>query len=185
VIETFLFVGVGLALLLTLLWLAGRPVAPPLTPTVEAKLEIEDLFTLHCRYFPQVRQALSPEDLAYLKERASPRIVRQVRAERREVVRRFLVGLKEDFSRLDRLARTVAALSPEISRAQEAERFWLGLRFRILYALVQLKLASGWVSLPQLGRLTELIGSLAAQMERAMAALEQASIEQLRSNLSA
>ena len=184
-IETVLFVGVALVLLLVLLWLAWKPVAPPPPPPVEARLEIEDLFPLHCRHFPRVRQALSSADLAYLRERASPRILRQVRAERRKVARKFLTGLKEDFSRLDRLAATVAALSPEISRAQEAERLWLILRFRVLYGLVGLRLATGSISLPQLGRLTDLIGSLAAQIEAAMATLEEASAEQLRSSLSA
>jgi len=183
VIETILFVGVALMLLLVLLWLAWTPVAPP--PPVEPRLKIEELFPLHCRHFPQVRQALSPADLAYLRGRASARILRQVRAERCEVTRKFLAGLKEDFSRLNRLAATVAALSPEISRAQEAERLRLILRFRILYGLVWLRLATGSISLPQLGRLTDLLGSLAAQIETAMVALAEASAEQLRSGLSA
>lgn len=184
-IETLLFVGVAVVLLLVLLWLASKPVAPPAARAAEAKLEIEDLFPLHCRHFPQVRQALSPADLAYLKGRASPRIGWRVRAERREVTREFLAGLQEDFSRLNRLASSVAALSPEISRAEEAERFWLSLRFRILHALVRLRLVTGSISVPQLGRLTGLIGSLAAQIEAAMAALEPASAEELRSSLSA
>ncbi len=183
-IETLLFAGGALALLLLLLWLALKPVSPP-TPAAEAKLQIEDLFPLHCRHFPQVRQALSSADLAYLKGRASQRILRQVRAERREVTRKFLAGLKEDFLRLDRLARTVAALSPEVSRAQEAERFWLGLRFRILYGFVRLRLEVGSVPVPQLGRLTDLVGSLATQIETAMAALGEASLADLRSSLSA
>lgn len=182
-IETLLFVGVALGLLLVLLWLAWKPVAPPL-PAAEAKLEIEDLFPLHCRHFPQVRQALSSTDRVYLKERASRRILRQVCAERRGVARKFLAGLNEDFRRLNRLAATVAALSPEISRAQEAERLWLNLRFQILYGLVWLRLGTGSISVPQLGRLADLVGGLAAQIEAAMATLEEASFEQLRSSLS-
>jgi hypothetical protein len=185
VIETLLFAGGALALLLVLLWLALKTASAPPVMTADGKLQIEDLFPLHCRHFPQVRQALSSADLDYLKQRASRRILRRVRAERRQVARNFLAGLKEDFWRLDHLAGTVAALSPKVSRTQEAERFWLGLRFRILYGLVLLRLETRSVPVPQLGRLTELIGSLAAQIEAAMAALEEASIARLRSSLSA
>jgi hypothetical protein len=39
--------------------------------------------------------------------------------------------------------------------------------------------------LPQLTRLTELVGNLAAQIEVSMAALEEVSISRLRSSLSA
>jgi len=183
-IETLLFAVAALALLLVLLWLALKPLGAPPAATAEGKLQIEDLFPLHCRHFPQVRQALSSADLDYLKQRASRRILRQVRTERRKVARKFLAGLKEDFWRLDHLARTVATLSPEVSRTLEAERFWLGLRFRILYGLVLLRLETRSVPVPQLGRLTELIGSLAAQIEATMAALEEASIARLRSGLS-
>lgn len=184
-IETLIFAVVALALLLALLWLAWRPASPPPVSAAETKLQIEDLFPLHCRHFPQVRQALSAEDQAFLKGRASRRIQRQSRAERHEVARKFLAGLKEDFSRLERLGRTVAALSPEVSRTLEAERFWLGLRFRTLYRLAWLRLEIGRISVPQLARLTELVGSLAAQIESAMAGLEEASVMRLRSSLSA
>jgi hypothetical protein len=186
-IATLAFVGLAIVLLLALIWLVRTPAPAPAPPISgpEAKLQIEDLFSLNCRHFPQVRQALSSADLAYLKQHASPQTLRQVRTERRRVARMFLAGLREDFSRLDRLARTIAALSVQVSRAREAERFWLGMRFRILYALVLVRLASGRFSLRQLEVLTGLIGSLAAQMETAMEQLEEASVGRLRSNLTA
>lgn len=180
-----IFVGIALALLVALLWLMReRPQAREL-PDAELKSRIEELFPLHLRYFAQVRQALSPADQEYLSLRASRRIQRQARAERLDVARRFLDGLQEDFFRLERLARAVAALSPAVSRSQEAERLWLGLRFRILHRAVWLRLATGGVSLPQLTRLTELVGNLAAQIEASMAALEEVSMSRLRSGLSA
>lgn len=184
-IATLAFVGLAIVLLLALIWLVRTPASAPPVSGPEAKLQIEDLFSLNCHHFPQVRQALSSADLAYLKQHASPQTLRQVRTERRRVARMFLAGLREDFSRLDRLARTIAALSAQVSPAREAERFWLGMRFRILYALVQVRLVSGGFSLPQLEVLTGLIGSLAAQMETAMEQLEEASVERLRSNLTA
>ena len=110
------FVVLGLLLLVLLLWLLRERADARRLPEGASKLPIEDLLPLHCRHFPQVRQALSSADLAYLKQRASPRIFRRVRAERRAVTRKFLAGLQEDLSRLNRLASTVAALSPEIDR---------------------------------------------------------------------
>ncbi len=105
-----IFVGIALALLLALLWLMReRPQARELTGA-ELKSRIEELFPLHLKYFAQVRQALSPADQEYLKERASRRIQRQARAERLDVARRFLDGLRDDFFRLERLGRAVAAL---------------------------------------------------------------------------
>ncbi len=179
-----IFVILALALLGVLVWLLRERPQKRRLEEAAPKLALEELFPLHCRYFPQVRQALSPADQAYLRKRASPRIRGQARAERRRVTRQFLVGLAEDFSRLERLGRTVAALSPQVSRKREAERLWLGLEFRALYRVVLVRLMLGSVSVPQLARLTELIGSLAAQIEAGMAALEEASITRLRSNLS-
>ncbi len=183
--AVFLFAGLAVALLLTLFWLLReRPEARRL-PQAERELPIEELCSLHLRHFPQVRQALSPADQQFLKERASRRIQRKSRSDRLGVARQFLGGLREDVSRLERLGRTVAALSPAVRKSLEAERLWLGVRFRLLYGVVWLRLATGGVPLPQLERLTELVGSLAAQIETAMASLEEASRARLRSDLSA
>ena len=178
-----IFAAIAVLLLLVMVWLFREQAPTRRRPEPAAKLPIEELLPLHCRHFPQVRQALSPADQEYLRERASARIRRQVRADRREVTRQFLAGLYEDFVRLDRLGSTVAALSPQVSRKQEAERFWLGLRFRVLHRLALLRLAFGSVSVPQLARLTELVGSLAAQIEAAMGALEEGSATRLRASL--
>ncbi len=180
-----IFVGLALLLLLALLWLLRERPEARRAPVATTKLPIEELFPLHCRHFPQVRQALSTADQQYLKERASRRIQRQSRSDRLDVARQFLAGLREDFSRLEHLGRAVAALSPAVRRALEAERLWLGIRFRILYQVVWLRLATGGVPLPELERLTQLVGSLAAQIESAMAALEESSVARLRSDLSA
>ncbi len=183
-IELTIFVILALVLLAVLLWLLLEKPEPRRLPQATPRLAVEELFPLHCRYFPQVRQALSPADREYLRERASLRIRRHAHGERQRVARQFLAGLSEDFSRLDRLGRTVAALSPEVSRKREAERLWLGVRFRVLYRVAQLQLLAGSVSIPQLTQLTDLIGSLASQIEARMAALEEASRTRLRSNLS-
>ena len=100
---------------------------------------------------------------------------RKWRADRRRVAREFLRGLHQDFIRLDQLSRTVAALSPEVSHSQEAERIGLGIRFRAAYFLVKSQLALGLLSPREVIRLAEMVGSFAARIEAMMAVLEQQS----------
>jgi HAMP domain-containing protein len=122
---------------------------------------------------------MSAIDAKYLNEKASPAVARKAHQERRAVARHFLTGLLEDFSSLERLARTVAALSPAISREQETERLMLGVKFRVLYAWVWLRLFIGLAPLEQIGQLTNLVGILATRMEGAMVAVSALSAPEL------
>lgn len=171
-ITAIIFMLTAVALLVALVWLLRRPSSWGGAYADQA-LEIENLFPLHCRHFPQVRQTLLEADTQFMRRRAPREMLRRWRAERREVLRQFLAGLGQDFERLDRLARAVAALSPEVSREREMERLWLSLRFLVMYRLVSLRLATGFAPLPQVARLTELVGTFASQMEARMAALER------------
>jgi hypothetical protein len=168
-----------------LLWLLRRR---PNLNAGRASLEnaAEKVLATHYRYFPQVRQALSPADTRYLLRRLPPRIAKRVLRERRAVARKFLAGLHQDFSNLERLARMVAALSPVVSREQEFERILLGMRFRVLYLWTWTRLSTGSVSLEPIERLAVLIGQFATRMERAMAAVAAVSKEEgLSAGLSA
>jgi len=139
----------------------------------------------HYGYFPQIRQALSVADSRYLVETAPSRVAKQALRERREVARRFLGGLHEDFSNLARLGRIIAALSPEVSREQETERLMLSLKFQFLYALVWLRLFAGTLPLEQLEDLTGLVGRLATRMDEAMSEISGLSAGQLPRNVGA
>jgi hypothetical protein len=123
----------------------------------------------HFRYFRQIRQALSASDAEYLRQNAPKFVAQQALRERRGVALGFLKGLHEDFSNLARLGRVVAALSPEISHRQEAERLRLTVKFQILYAVVWLRLYTGYLPVQQLERLTGLVSRLTARMDEAMA----------------
>ena len=83
----------------------------------------------------------------------------------------YLRGLREDFSRLNRLGRVVASLSPRVERRREWERLVLLCRFELLYLLVSLNLRMGGRATHELRRLTGVVGSLASQMEKAISAL--------------
>jgi hypothetical protein len=70
----------------------------------------------------------------------------------------------------------VAALSPVVSREQETERLLLGMRFRVLYAWVWLRLSTGPAPLEQIEHLTGLVGRFATRMEQAMTAISALSV---------
>ena len=155
----------------------------PVHHTIDRALE--SVVPHHYRYFPQVHQALSAGDYEYLRKSAPPHVAKKAIRERREVARHFLSGLHEDFSKLKRLGRIIAALSPVVSRQQETERLFLGVRFRLLYALIWLRLSLGRVPLLQIGELTNLVGRLAVRMEQAMADINAISAEHLPRGLNA
>jgi hypothetical protein len=184
--ELTVILVIVIAFFAVVLWLlrsGRRERLPGLSPT-EA-LEMENVLPRHYRYFPQVRQALSLSDGEYL-DRVAPRDVAQTaHRERRAVARKFLAGLREDFLNLERLARMIAALSPAISSEQETERLILGLKFRLLYARVWLRLSTGREPLEQLEQLTGLVGRLATRMEQAMTAVGALSAPGLNSTFSA
>jgi hypothetical protein len=139
----------------------------------------------HYRYFRQIRQALSVADTHYLMDTAPPHVAKQALRERRAVARRFLMGLHEDFSNLERLGRIIAAMSPEVSREQETQRLILSLKFQILYGFVWLRLSTGNLPLQQLENLTGLVGRLATRMDAAMAEISALSAGQLPGGLGA
>ncbi len=139
----------------------------------------------HYVYFPQIRQAISASDREYLLRTASSRVARQALRERRAVVRRFLRGLRDDFSRLDKLGRAIAALSPEVSRPQETQRLLLNARFQALYALVWLRLSIGMLPLDQLEVLAGMVGRLATRIDEAMTEINALSAGQLAGKLNA
>lgn len=178
-------VTLALALAALLLWLLRPQRHTEKESRLPAGERMDSILPKHYRFFPQIRQALSERDGQYLREVAPAPIAQQVIRERREVARKFLRGLHEDFSNLERLARIVASLSPEISREQETERLLLGLKFRLLYVLVQLRLSTGRVPVAEIERLTELIGRFALRMEQAMAEIAALSASQVPGRLSA
>lgn len=177
----------AIALSVVLLWvLVPRHKSSRMAPVTFSRDVNETLPTAkHYGYFPQIRQALSVADSRYLLETAPPSVAKQALRERRVIARRFLEGLRKDFSNLAKLGRIIAALSPEVSREQEAERLMLSLKFQFLYALVWLRLSAGSLPLEQLEHLTGLVGRLATRMDEAMAEISVLSARELSGRLGA
>jgi len=160
----FIFIVLGMIILVTLFWLLFAPKSDK-PPAEIQTLEIEKLQPLHCRHFPQISQLLRREDLTFIQRRVPVAMARAWKRQRRRVLRLYLNGLAEDFLRMERLARLIAALSPEISRKQEWQWLWMGLQFRVVFRLLSLRIVLGNPSLPQLARLTDFVASQAAELE--------------------
>jgi hypothetical protein len=122
----------------------------------------------HVVYFPQVRQAMGAEDIAYLASKGSRALSRRVRNERRKIARAYLACLRGEFLKLWRLARVIASLSPRVGAAQEFARLRLGLFFSVRYEVIRFKLLFGFAPLPELSALSEVVGTLAMRLETAM-----------------
>jgi hypothetical protein len=166
ILEIFLPV-IGLAMLAFFLLRSGNRGGVSSRPA-RFESQAASFRPIHYLHFPQICQALSMADHRYLQERAGNAVAKTALRERRDVAIQFLGGLHEDFTKLERLARVVASLSPSISRAQEAERLVLSLRFRFVYACLWARLRTGSLPLVQLEHLSDLVGRLAYRMERAM-----------------
>jgi len=136
-----------------------------------AALAPEDLVLRHVKYFPLVRQALSGADLAGFGVRIPRSVRRKVRAERHKMARNYLEGLREDYLRLERFGRLVAAHSPKVDARLEAQRMRIGARFRVTYSLVSIRLALGQVPVPAFEHMTQMLGSMATRLEAAMSSL--------------
>lgn len=158
-------------LLALLVWLVRRQQRVRLPEALPAPADLEPR---HCRYFPQIRQALAREDERFMRERASPELRRRWRRERRRVLAGYLRGLREDQRRLMGLARLLARMAPAADRAGELERLRLALRFEWLYAAVWLRLALAWRPERGLELLTSHLGSVAGDLARSLAAVAAA-----------
>lgn len=173
----------SLAILLTLLWLLFGSSKNETGLSFDAS-QIEKLLPTNCRHFPQISQLLSQEDAEFMRKRAAPHhIVGKWRAERRGILRQYLSGLRQDFMRLERLARLIAALSPEIRKGQELEWVWLALQFHVSYRMAALKLALGSFSPEGLVELTEMIAGLTGDLENRMALIAEHSPSRMRTEV--
>lgn len=174
ILWTVASVGVMAALWFLLRPLPGQGAAS--RPSGFADLQKDALASRHTLSFPVIRRVTSQEDEDFLSHRPSAAALKRWRGERRRIVRQFLHGLAEDFTRVDLLARMVAAVSPHVEHREELDRIWLGIKFRLLYrtALLRLVLLRTTPVKP-LQRLTEVLAHLSHEIDAGMARLEVSS----------
>jgi hypothetical protein len=186
--NVMLYLAFGLfvlALLAVLLWPRRARQSGGARSDELSKLAPEDLAPSHAKYFPLVRHALSGSDLAELGARIPRHMRGKLRSERRKLARSYLEGLHEDFTKLERFGRMVAAHSPKVDARQEAERVRLGIRFRLVHALLSLRLAIGQMPVPEFERLTQLVAGLATRLEASMTSVVESDASRASANLGA
>jgi hypothetical protein len=171
-----IFIAIIACLLVLLGWALSTPrQGRPINGGAVAGLE--QTGRRHATYLPLIRRALSPTDFVFLKARGPRRLVSRVKKERRRVALRYLEGLHGDFLQLVRVAKVVAALSPEVATAQELERAWLTVQFSWRYRMLRAEVYAGTVSLRSLDGLSQMVSELAVRVEKAMSELgERAAI---------
>jgi len=136
------------------------------------RTEPAEFFPVHYRYFVQAKQAFSRENAAYLAGRASAPVRKEWERGCRKAARLYLGCLRDDFERLSRLARQIALRSPQVKVQQEAEMFWLDVRFEILYAIALLRIQMGRAAAEDVGHIASLIGALGSRLEQDAAPAE-------------
>jgi hypothetical protein len=162
----FIFVPIVAVLLLLLAWAIRTP-----HRDLRGRFDLaslEESGRRHATYFALIKQASSPADIKFLIQKGSPEIARRVRKDRRRVALLYLAQLRDDFQRLLRVARAVAALSPAVGTRQELERFWLSLEFSWRYQMIRTGFYSGFLPVPQLNALSHMVSDLAVRMETSM-----------------
>jgi hypothetical protein len=164
--SLLLLFGFAVLLLVLLGWVLRDPrklAAPRPGPASD-----EEFNRSHVTYFPQMKQALSAEDIAFLASKGSGALAKVVRKERRKIALAYLDCLRADFLRLWRLARVIASMSQQVGPTQELERLRLSLAFSWHYETIRLKFLLGFAPLPEMGALSEIISGLSIRMETAM-----------------
>jgi hypothetical protein len=177
---TFLSFALIVAALLVLLGWSLRQSGGQSHPPVQLDLGTDSLLH-HAVHLPQIRQALSPADWAFLAARGSAKLARRAAADRRRAAIEYLDALHRDLHGLLWLARVLAALSPEVAARQEAERLWLAVRFECRYQMVRGMFLLGFTPQRQLQRVTEVVGALSARLDAAMAEMGERAVQALES----
>jgi hypothetical protein len=168
--HVFFFVAVifALGLALLLIW-ASRGASS--RKGVNEGLGILEKAPRHVSNMAQIRQALDDADLQFAAEKGGPALAARMRRERRYVMLLYLAAIRQDFDKLLRIARIVALLSPEVSSSHEFDRLRLSVAFRTRFEWTKLRLLMGSYVLPQTDMLGQMVATLAAQTEMAMAKL--------------
>jgi hypothetical protein len=159
------------AVLLFLLTWSLRAPRKRRASTLDPVASLQDPGRPHATYLSQIQRALAPADFEFLTSRASGKLTRRVRKERRRIALAYLSGVQEDFQRLLRMARVIAVLSPEVGAAREFERLRLGVQFTLRCQMIRMRLLCGIATLPQLSGLSQMVSGFAVRMEIAITEL--------------
>jgi hypothetical protein len=162
----YFFIGIIALLLSLFVWSQRQPKKEASSPTLPTGTQ--DLKGSAVTHLSQVRQALSREDDQFLDRAAGRELRQRIKRDRRRVVLKYLLALRQDFEGLLRTAKIIAVLSPEIGVGQEFERLRLTMTFLWRLRMIQLAVYAGYAPQPQVDDLSNLISGLSIRLEAAM-----------------
>jgi hypothetical protein len=114
-------------------------------------IKVDELLPVHCHHFEEVDRRLAEYE----------EVLRGIQFERREFALVYLAELRGDFERVEQLLNHAAKFLPEITVRGESERFWVGVKFRVQYRLVELQVRFGVVPAWRLKAMTAKVRFLA------------------------
>lgn len=177
-LEPTIFVAVAVFLFVVGIGLLVRPLKSESSAGPSSDAGIENSTAVHFRHLSQLRPVLAREDELFIERRLPSARAKKLQRERRDALRKYIVGIGKDFACLDRLAREVAARSPNVEHSQETERLFLELRFRVSYRVALLRLsAAGSLPFEAVAHLSEIVGTLSRQVEAMMISLQPLTAE--------
>lgn len=165
-VFSYVIFGIVGLLLVVFLWSARSSGGRKTRPAVG--MLPEESRRSHVTYLPQIRQALSEADAAYLTAVVSKELQKEVAWERRHIALAFLSELREEYRRLVRLAKVIAVLSPEVAATRELERLRLTIEISWRFEWIRLTLLAGRAPMAQLAVLSDLLSGLSVRLESAM-----------------
>ena len=164
--SLIVFSSIAVLLLAALIWALRAP--SRLSRGNFDLSSLEETGRRHATYLSLIQRASSSDDLAFLSKRGYTKLRSRLQGERRKVVLLYLEQLRCDFSRLTKMARAVAALSPSVGFGQELERFQLSFEFLVRYYAIRLAFGWGFVPIAQLSQISQMVSQLSIQMEMSM-----------------
>jgi hypothetical protein len=167
-----LFICSAIAILASLsVWALRNPDGNPATIRRPPTAEFSEV--RNATYLPAIRQALSLEDLEYLRSRIGRVPMNQTLTIRRRVAIAYLHALRDEFWHLLSLAHVAAVLSPEVNARHEIQRLRLTMLFALRFQLVKLRVRFNFAPLPAVASLDEMVSTLGLRLEAAIKELSE------------
>jgi len=126
------------------------------TKTSAPTKSINDFLPVHYQHFVEVDRRLAEYE----------ETLKKVESDRRDFALKYLTYLRTDFEHISRLLNLAAKFVPEITLRGEMERFWIRLKFRLQFRLVQLQVRFGMIPAVRLKGLTASVRLLARSTDQ-------------------
>jgi hypothetical protein len=165
-LSLLLFIGIAVALVLLLAWVARPPGAAPLTPEAALEALSEER---HYARLPQILQALRGDDTEFMRDRGHAELMEQLRRERKQIALRYLDYLQMEFRVLLECSRILATMAPELTVKGEFDRLRQHVAFLWNCQSLRWRLRMDLQPWDAFGTISDKAGTMTLQLEAATA----------------